>query len=72
MSRWSLQFGLILLCTFLAVQRAPAPLIYRAGEGWTYESPGQTGKWQKTRARDQLEIAEQALAKKDTSLALKC
>ncbi len=50
---------------------SPAPLIYKAGEGWTYEPFGSTGNWQKTRAKDQLEVAEQAFEKKDYDLALK-
>jgi outer membrane protein assembly factor BamD len=45
-------------------------LIYRAGEGWTYESVG-GGKWSRTRAKDQLEVAQEAFDKKDYSLALK-
>src|ERR1043166_7689654 len=48
---------------------APAPLIYRPGEGWTYESPGKEGKWQRSRAKDQLEVADQALEQKNFSVA---
>jgi outer membrane protein assembly factor BamD len=51
--------------------RCPAPLIYRPGEGWTYESVGEGGKWTRTRAKDQLEVAQTAFDKKDYSLALK-
>jgi outer membrane protein assembly factor BamD len=51
--------------------RSPAPLIYTPGEGWTYESVGGEGKWQRTRAKDQLEVAQTAFDKKDYSLALK-
>ncbi|MCC6234453.1 MAG: outer membrane protein assembly factor BamD [Verrucomicrobiales bacterium] len=43
----------------LVPQRSPAPLIYRPGEGWTYESEG-GGKWRRNRAKDQLEVAQQA------------
>jgi len=50
---------------------SPAPLVYKAGEGWTYESYGSSGSWQKTRAKDQLEVAEQAFEKKDFDLSLK-
>ena len=40
---------------------SPAPLVYTPGEGWTYESVGsQGGKWRRTRAKDQLEVAQQA------------
>ena len=65
---------LILLIVFLIAipLRSPAPLIYRPGEGWTYESPGSSGgKWQRTRAKEQLEVAQTAFDKKDYSLALK-
>lgn len=39
---------------------SPAPLIYRPGEGWTYEPVGGEGKWRRTRAKDQLEVAQAA------------
>lgn len=48
----------------------PAPLIYRAGEGWSYEPSGGT-KWTRTRAKDQLDVAQQAFDAKDYRLALK-
>jgi outer membrane protein assembly factor BamD len=48
----------------------PAPLVYRPGEGWTYESPG-AAKWTRGRAKDQLEVATKALADKKYSLAAK-
>jgi outer membrane protein assembly factor BamD len=51
--------------------RSPAPLIYTPGEGWTYESVGGEGNWQRTRAKDQLIVAQDALDKKDYSTALK-
>ena len=51
--------------------RSPAPLIYTPGEGWTYEPVGGEGKWQRTRAKDQLEVAQTAFDKKDYGLALK-
>jgi outer membrane protein assembly factor BamD (BamD/ComL family) len=47
-------------------------LIYRPGEGWSYESPGSNGgKWTRTRAKEQLDVAQTAFDKKDYSLALK-
>ena len=49
---------------------SPAPLIYRPGEGWTYEPVGE-GKWTRTRAKDQLDVAQQAFDKKNYGLALK-
>ncbi|HWD91224.1 MAG TPA: outer membrane protein assembly factor BamD [Verrucomicrobiae bacterium] len=51
--------------------RSPAPLIYTPGEGWTYESVGGVGNWQRTRAKDQLIVAQDAYDKKDYSTALK-
>lgn len=50
---------------------SPAPLVYRPGEGWVYEQPGETGSWQKTRAKDQLEVAQQAFDAKNYTLSLK-
>lgn len=45
--------------------RAPAPLVYVPGEGWYYEPHGDNSKWMRTRAKDQLEVAEEAFAHKD-------
>ena len=45
-------------------------MIYTPGEGWRYESVG-GAPWQKTRAKDQLEVAQAAFDKGDQSLALK-
>ena len=71
MQRWFI--GLVLAVTFLLAStiNTPAPLIYQPGEGWTYEAVGSSGNWQRTRAKDQLEVAKVALDKKDYSLALK-
>lgn len=71
MTRW-----FILLCCIVAgvlafPYRSPAPLVYRPGEGWTYEKPGETGSWQKMRAKDQLEVAQTAFDIGDYKLALK-
>ena len=51
--------------------RSPAPLVYRPGEGWTYEPVGGEGKWRQPRAKDQLEVAQAAFDKQAYSLALK-
>jgi outer membrane protein assembly factor BamD (BamD/ComL family) len=51
--------------------RSPAPFIYRPGEGWTYEPVGGEGKWQQSRAKDQLDVAQAAFDKKAYALALK-
>jgi outer membrane protein assembly factor BamD len=58
-------------CGLLLPFRSPAPLIYTPGEGWIYEAVGGEGNWQRTRAKDQLVVAQDALDKKDYSTALK-
>jgi outer membrane protein assembly factor BamD len=64
---------LILIAVFLLAFpfRSPAPLVYRPGEGWTYEPVGGEGKWRQPRAKDQLEVAQAAFDKQAYSLALK-
>jgi outer membrane protein assembly factor BamD len=71
MNRSSVSIGLVLLLLLALPYRAPAPLIYRPGEGWSYEIPGAKGDWRKLRAKDQLEIAQQAFDQKKYRLALK-
>lgn len=52
--------------------RSPAPLVFRPGEGWSYESPsGKQDQWRRLRAKDQLDVAQAAFDKKDYSLAMK-
>jgi outer membrane assembly lipoprotein YfiO len=51
--------------------RSPAPLIYTPGEGWRYEKAGGEGKWLRTRAKDQLEVAQKAFEAKDYAQARK-
>jgi outer membrane protein assembly factor BamD len=50
--------------------RAPAPLYYTPGEGWYYEASGQKADWQRPRAKDQLDVAEQAFTNKNYSVTL--
>lgn len=71
MNRWLLRLVLVALIWVAFPQSSPAPIIYTPGEGWRYESVDGGGKWTRTRAKDQLEVAEQAFAKKDYSLARK-
>ena len=72
MNRRLLGLILILFCLLAFPSRSPAPLIYRPGEGWTYEPVGGEGtKWQRTRAKDQLDVAQAAFDQKDYRLALK-
>ncbi|MBM3877612.1 MAG: outer membrane protein assembly factor BamD [Verrucomicrobia bacterium] len=65
---------LLVALVWLAFPTAsPAPLIYRPGEGWTYEPYGsKSGAWQRKNARLQLEVAQGAFEKKDYGLAAKC
>jgi outer membrane protein assembly factor BamD len=67
----SIRLLLIAVCLLAFPFRSPAPLIYRPGEGWTYEPVGGEGRWQRTRAKDQLDFAQTAFNKKDYGLALK-
>lgn len=62
---------LLLLMVVLLPFRSPAPLMYVPGEGWYYEPYGETAKWQRTRAKDQLQVAEDAFAAKDYSTTLR-
>jgi outer membrane protein assembly factor BamD len=52
-------------CLLLTPMRSPAPVVYIPGEGWYYENYGDTGKWQRQRAKDQLQVAEDAFKAKD-------
>lgn len=62
---------LVTTCVALVPFRSPAPLVYTPGEGWTYEPVGSEGKWQRLRAKDQLDVAQAAFDKEDYGLALK-
>lgn len=66
-----LRVPLFLVAVFVLPHVSPAPLIYKLGEGWSYEPVGGGGGWKRTRAKDQLEVAEKAFAAKDFDLALK-
>jgi outer membrane protein assembly factor BamD (BamD/ComL family) len=65
--RWFLAVLVLLAFTY----ESPAPLIYKPGEGWIYEPVGAKGDWMKTRAKDQLDVAQAAFDKKDYSLAMR-
>jgi outer membrane protein assembly factor BamD len=71
MSRRLLCWLLIFVGVALLPFHSPAPLIYTPGEGWTYEPVGGEGKWQRTRAKEQLQVAQQAYDQKDYGLAIK-
>ena len=68
-----LRLGLWILLAavvMLLPSRAPAPLMYVPGEGWYYESYGETGTWQRPRAKEQLEVAESAFTNQQYSVTL--
>jgi outer membrane protein assembly factor BamD (BamD/ComL family) len=71
MNRRSVCLLALTLFVSLLPFRSPAPFVYRPGEGWSYEPVGGEGKWQMTRAEDQLAIAQAAFDKKAYRLALK-
>ena len=73
MNRLSARVALVLLALFLFPYRSPAPLVYRPGEGWSYEMAGAKGKsdWHKQRAKDQLDVSQQAFNTRQYRLALK-
>ena len=67
------RLGLLLIvaaCMVLFPFRAPAPLYYVPGEGWYYEMYGQNARWQRPRAKEQLDVAEQAFNKSDYNTTL--
>lgn len=71
--RIKFRFGILILLFVVVVllpSRSPAPLIYVPGEGWYYENYGENAKWQRPRAKEQLEVAEQAFTNKDYSITL--
>lgn len=70
MTRWFVRLSLAALFLLLLPVRVPAPLIYRQGEGWSYEPVAGT-KWTRTRAKDQLDIAQKAFEAKEYKTALK-
>lgn len=70
MNRWSVRVALIAFCVLVFPFNSPAPLVYRPGEGWVYESVG-GGKWIRTRAKDQFDVAQGAFDQKDYSTAFK-
>ncbi|MEE2947275.1 MAG: outer membrane protein assembly factor BamD [Verrucomicrobiota bacterium] len=56
---------------FFWPNRIPAPIIYRPGEGWSYERIGGGGSWRRTNAKDQLALAKEAFGAKDWKTAFK-
>src|SRR5262245_45515302 len=71
MSRRLVWLTLIFAGVALLPFKSPAPLVYTPGEGWNYEAVGSEGKWRRIRAKDQLQVAQDAYDKKDYSLTIK-
>lgn len=71
MNRRSIYLCLVIASVVLLPLRSPAPLVYTPGEGWIYERVGSEGKWRRTRAKDQLEVAQAAFDQGDYGLALR-
>ncbi len=71
MLRWFIRVLLVAVILLGFPTESPAPLVYRPGEGFTYEAPGSEGKWTRARAKDQLEVAQGAYEKKNYGLAIK-
>lgn len=68
------RFGLVTLLIAVAALvplRAPAPLTYVPGEGWYYEPYGEKAGWMRTRAKEQLDVAEKAFKDGDYKTALR-
>jgi outer membrane protein assembly factor BamD len=64
--------SLLLLVTgaLLLPFRSPAPMYYTPGEGWYYEPYGEKADWQRPRAKDQLDVAEQSFTNKNYNVTL--
>lgn len=61
---------LLLAAMVLLPSRCPAPLVFVPGEGWYYESVGSSANWQRPRAKEQLEVAEQAFTNKNYTVTM--
>jgi outer membrane protein assembly factor BamD len=71
MNRRFVRPSLVVLALIASVERCPAPLIFTPGEGWRYEKVGESGSWVRARAKDQLDVAQQAFDGKDYATAIK-
>ncbi len=71
MQRWMCPLLLIAVVFFSWPNRSPAPIIYRPGEGWSYESLGGVGSWRRATAKDQLAVGKEAFAAEDWKTAFK-
>ncbi|HUS33802.1 MAG TPA: outer membrane protein assembly factor BamD [Verrucomicrobiae bacterium] len=68
MMRWFLRGAIFVCCLAFLPVKTPAPLVYRPGEGWSWEPVG-GAKWTRQRAKDQLDVAKEHFEKKDYRIA---
>lgn len=68
MMRWFVRAALVVVCLAVLPWKTPAPVVYRPGEGWSWEPLGGS-KWTRQRAKDQLEVVQQAFDAKNYSIA---
>jgi outer membrane protein assembly factor BamD len=72
MNRWWSKALLAGVCLALFTETCPAPVVYRPGEGWTYEPVGSdSAKWVRKRAKDQYQVAKDAFDHKEYRLAMR-
>src|SRR5688500_15523386 len=68
MMRWFLRGAIFVFCLAALPIKTPAPLVYRPGEGWSWEPIG-GAKWTRQRAKDQLDVAQAAFDEKNFKIA---
>jgi len=71
MQRWTCPLILAAVVFLSWPNSSPAPIIFRPGEGWSYESLGGVGSWRRANAKDQLAVARDAFAVEDWKTAFK-
>lgn len=72
MKRTTLTVALAAAVLLALPYNSPAPLIYTPGVGWTYEKVGsKEGKWTRTRAKPQLQVAQEAFDAGDYNRCIK-
>ena len=70
MNRRFVSLLLLVAGAMLVPFRAPAPFYYTPGEGWYYEPYGEKANWQRPRAKEQLDVAEEAFTNKEYNVTL--
>jgi outer membrane protein assembly factor BamD len=68
MMRWFVRGAFLVVCLAALPVNTPAPLVYRPGEGWSWEPIG-GAKWTRQRAKDQLDVAQEFFDKKEYRIA---